>query len=585
MDRSAWRILGIAFLISATLLRLEALDAPFSSREAVTLELATQPVGDLLRDVGETVSYPPAYFLVLHAWTGVFGTSEVSVRGLSLLFTVLMGFVLLWWLRRAYSGWTAAMTMLMVGISTFHLRTSMEAQPSSMFTLVVVLWFWCYHRYTQDSEARWKTILPLAATQWMLVGTDFHSSILLSLSGIHFLLFDRRTPVQTRRFGFSMAATIALSAAWFPVFLAHAQTPAAMLEPIDSNTWRSAILALGPAPVHVSDMVAWGSAVVCVVLALQTVVREAIGSLGPASNALAPGAIPLAPWRGALATGLTLAALTGPLLAYLIAPWSAEFREDLDAQLLRAVALSGIFFFSLLFLIFLNANRVRKAIAIRLEDLVAVALGLYYAITYSADVLHDFTKLAFAIPILCLLIVRSYVPTRLSTFLAILALIVATAAPSLMRSRSEFLPTPDFRSVANAIRLTAPREGTAWTFILPMWDERGLEHYLGGDSVTGILAVDHMGPVERLPQRVNLVLTRKDFEDRGTQIALAARYLGPGFAQSGLKTSENIFLVSFDRIPETLPLHRQAPLSEVTRRQRDIHDDGGAVEGQKAGGE
>ena len=103
--------------------------------------------------------------------------------------------------------------------------------------------------------------------------------------------------------------------------------------------------------------------------------------------------------------------------------------------------------------------------------------------------------------------------------------------------------------------------------------------------MTGILAVDHMGPVERLPQRVNLVLTRKDFEDRGTQIALAARYLGPGFAQSGLKTSENIFLVSFDRIPETLPLHRQAPLSEVTRRQRDIHDDGGAVEGQKAGGE
>lgn len=580
MDRSAWRILGIAFLISATLLRLEALDAPFSSREAVTLELATQPVGDLLRDVGERLSYPPAYYLMLHAWTEMFGASEVSVRGLSLLLTVLMGLALLAWLRRAYSGWTAAMTMLMVGISTFHLRTSMEAQPSSLFTLLVVVWLWSYQSYCRDSMARWRSTVPLAAAQFLLVATDFHSAILLSLSSLHFLLFDRRTPAQTRRFGFSMAATISLSAAWFPVFLAHAQLPMAMLEPVDSNTWRSALLALGPAPVHVSDVVAWGSAIVCAGLAVWTLVRDALGSVGEASNSLAPGAIPLAPWRGALATGLTLAALTGPLLAYLIAPWSAEFRHDLDEQLLRSVALSGIFFFSLIFLIFLNANRVIRQIRIPLEDLVTIVLGLYYAITYSIDILHDFTKLAFAIPILCLLIVRSYVPSRLSTFLAILALIVATAAPSLMRSRSSFLPTPDFRSVANAIRLTAPRDGGAWTFILPIWDERGLEHYLGCDSVTGILAVEHMGPVERLPHRVNLVLTRRDFEDRENQINLAAKYLGSDFAQSGLKTWENIFLVSFDRVRERVLSDGEAPFPKVTGGQHDIDNNGSAVRGK-----
>lgn len=551
MERNTWRVLGITFLISATLLRLETLDAPFSSREALTLEMATQGVPALLRSLGERLPYPPAYFLALHGWTEVFGTSEVAVRSLSLLFAVLAGFLLLAWLRSAYGGWTAAMTMLMVGMSTFHVHMSMEAQPYSMFSFLMVAWLWLYYRFCQDPTGAWRRILPLAGVQALMVATDFHSAILLTLSGLHLFLFDRRTPTQTRRFAFAASVTLVFSAAWFPVFLAHIQTPSVLFEPTETDAWKRALLALGPAPAHVSGLVAWGSALSCLALGGYAVAHRAWASVKNASNALAPGAIELPPWRSAIATGLTVAALAGPMLTYLLAPWSAGFREALDSQLLRAVALAGLFQFALLFLVFLNANRITRRIDVPLEDLVAVGLAVYYCVVYAFDVSHDFTKLSFAIPLFLLLAVRAYVPTKLSTALAILALVVATAAPSLLMGRTHFLPTPDFRTIARSIQLAPERSGRTWNFILPMWDERGLEYYLGPGTVTGILAVEHIGPVERLPERINLVMTRKDYEDRGVHIAAAARYLGPAFIQSGVRAGDNIFMVSFERVRMT----------------------------------
>ena len=55
--------------------------------EALTVNVAELPLGDIpewLRHDGA----PPLYYLVLHLWTAVFGTSDLSVRSLSGIFAV-----------------------------------------------------------------------------------------------------------------------------------------------------------------------------------------------------------------------------------------------------------------------------------------------------------------------------------------------------------------------------------------------------------------------------------------------------------------------------------------------------------------
>ncbi|GEM_PF-6549648 len=549
MDRHAWKLLGFAVIAAAVFLRIGALNAPYSSQESTTIEVITLPVSEMLREVGERLPFPPGYFLVLNGWTELFGESEVAVRSLSLLMALLSAVVLLGWLRRYYGGWTAAMTVLMVGLSTFHIRASTEAMPYAMFSLWVTIWLWLYYRFLRDSEASHKTIFPLGIVQTLLIATDYISAILLAVSAIHFFLFDRRTPAQTRRFAFSLSGVLVASAAWFPIFLANVQSPLALMGGSERGDMKWLFLAFSPAPVHVSGLVAWGSGAVCLGLAAYTVLGEWRRPSEQSANQLARGPIPLPLWRGALATGLTVLSLAAPTLCYVVAPWSAEFRDALDGQMLRAVALAGIFHFSMLFLIFINANRVTRSKDVRIESLVVGVVVVWLTGTIGLGAHHDVMRLVFILPLMILLVVRSYEPQRISTGVAILALVVATMTPSILRSPDHFRPRPDLRAVANAIRLAPGRESDSRTFVLPMFEQRGLEHYLGAGTTSGLMAVEHMGGASTLSRRVNLVLAGGEPSEWEGQVTAAARHLGPSYRQTGVRSAENVLMVTFERLP------------------------------------
>jgi len=50
--------------------------------EALTVEIARRPVGAMLNALRHDGA-PPLYYLLLHAWIGVFGDGDVAVRALS----------------------------------------------------------------------------------------------------------------------------------------------------------------------------------------------------------------------------------------------------------------------------------------------------------------------------------------------------------------------------------------------------------------------------------------------------------------------------------------------------------------------
>ena len=50
--------------------------------EALSVNIARLPLGDL-HDALKHDGAPPLYYVLLHVWTGVFGTGDVAVRSLS----------------------------------------------------------------------------------------------------------------------------------------------------------------------------------------------------------------------------------------------------------------------------------------------------------------------------------------------------------------------------------------------------------------------------------------------------------------------------------------------------------------------
>src|SRR5918911_5552731 len=74
-----------ALVVGAAALRLRALAAPYWIDEGISVGIASHPLSAIpgvLREDGS----PPLYYLLLHAWIALFGTSPRATHALSALF-------------------------------------------------------------------------------------------------------------------------------------------------------------------------------------------------------------------------------------------------------------------------------------------------------------------------------------------------------------------------------------------------------------------------------------------------------------------------------------------------------------------
>jgi uncharacterized membrane protein len=109
--------------------------SPLWLDEALSVNIAKLPLGDIpaaLRHDG----HPPLYYVLLHGWMDVFGSSDGAVRALSGIFGLAL-FPLMWVAGRRLAGrhgaWTA---VLVLAVSPYAIRYSTETR---MYSLVMVL--------------------------------------------------------------------------------------------------------------------------------------------------------------------------------------------------------------------------------------------------------------------------------------------------------------------------------------------------------------------------------------------------------------------------------------------------------------
>ena len=124
-----------ALVLLALFLRTRELGIGFWIDEGLSVGISDRPIGDI-PDALRLDGSPPLYYLLLHVWMSVAGTSEEAVRALSVVFG-LVAVPVAWWAARMLfgtrSGWMAA---VLAATSPFLTQYAQEAR---MYALTVLL--------------------------------------------------------------------------------------------------------------------------------------------------------------------------------------------------------------------------------------------------------------------------------------------------------------------------------------------------------------------------------------------------------------------------------------------------------------
>ena len=184
--------------------------------EALSVNIATLPLGDLV-DALARDGHPPLYYVLLQAWTELFGTGDVAVRALSGVFGIAT-LPVLWLAARRYAGAAGAVaTVVLAATSPFLVRYATEARMYALVMFLVTLgWLAVQLALERPTPAR---LIAVAVLAGLLALTHYWSLYLLATVFILLLLAWRRGRASAGRVAIGMAAGGLVFAPWLPTFL------------------------------------------------------------------------------------------------------------------------------------------------------------------------------------------------------------------------------------------------------------------------------------------------------------------------------------------------------------------------------
>lgn len=129
--------------------------------EIYSYRQALKSVGSIIANAPADV-HPPVYYILLHWWTLLFGTSEAGLRGLSVLFGVAAVPLMYLLGKRVWNPRTGLFAAFLLTISHFHIHYSQEARSYSYLVLVTIAGMLAFMRLLDeiknDNTASWRTI-------------------------------------------------------------------------------------------------------------------------------------------------------------------------------------------------------------------------------------------------------------------------------------------------------------------------------------------------------------------------------------------------------------------------------------------
>lgn len=201
--------------------------------EALTANIASRGLGDLISLLKHDGA-PPLYYVLLHGWMKVFGTTDFAIRSLSGLFGLAL--LALCWPAGARLGgnsrsrrqWIAVTTLVVVASSAYAIRYSTE---NRMYMLEMVLVFLGYLAIWRALEHPTIPTLGLVAfVTAALLYTQYWSLYLVAVTGVclAWVAWRGEPNGPARRTLIAVVLGCCAFVPWVPTFLyqaAHTGTP------------------------------------------------------------------------------------------------------------------------------------------------------------------------------------------------------------------------------------------------------------------------------------------------------------------------------------------------------------------------
>lgn len=209
-------------LLISLVLRLMSINQSLWLDEATTALVAQMNLTDFFGKFMLADFHPPLYYLIIHYWTYIFGTSEVVLRLPSVIFGILTVYLVYLVARETKQKWPIV-PALFLATSGLHVYYSQEAR---MYSLATVLVCWLVYVYLKKKWIIFSLILPL------IFLTDYVSIIILPALFIYSFFFSKG---DIKKFLYSLGPLAISFLIWLPTFYNQISNGLAVKE--NASSW------------------------------------------------------------------------------------------------------------------------------------------------------------------------------------------------------------------------------------------------------------------------------------------------------------------------------------------------------------
>lgn len=209
-------------LFLGLILRLLFLNQSLWLDEATTALVSQMPITDFFSKFMPNDFHPPLYYIIVHYWSIIFGTSEIALRIPSVIFGLLTIFTVFLLAKEIKLKWPIV-PALFLATSGLHVYYSQEARMYSMVTFLVS---YIVYSYLKKSWVQFSVLLPL------IFLTDYVSILILPVLFIFTFLNNRK---ETKLFLKSCIPFFITFIFWLP-FLSR-QLAAGLALKSSSSAW------------------------------------------------------------------------------------------------------------------------------------------------------------------------------------------------------------------------------------------------------------------------------------------------------------------------------------------------------------
>jgi mannosyltransferase len=217
-QRRHWWLLA-AIVLGGAALRFPTLgEQSFWLDEATTWQIVAHGLGHVLHQVPQTESTPPLYYVLLWAWSRVFGLSEAGLRSLSAVFGTAT-IVVMWAIgRRLVSERVGLVAALLTAANPFLVWYSQEARAYALLLLLSAVSLLALLWALESPSAR--RLLAWGASAALALAAHYYAAVVIVPEALWLAVALRRRGALTlERVGLGVLPIILVAGAQLPLMI------------------------------------------------------------------------------------------------------------------------------------------------------------------------------------------------------------------------------------------------------------------------------------------------------------------------------------------------------------------------------